>query len=74
MRVAFFVVLLNPKEKVKHLKCPKNGVHYMCSYGLISIIYRLSNVYVSCTYRISIVIDSGLIKELRKKKERRDGG
>ena len=27
------------------------------------IIYRVSNVYLTCIYRISIVIDKGLIRE-----------
>ncbi len=38
MRVAFFVLLLNPKEKINQLKCPKNGVHDRVDQHNISFI------------------------------------
>ena len=46
---------------IKHLMCPKNGGQYSYYYGMNRVIYRVSNVYLSCIYRIYNVVDSELV-------------
>ena len=50
------------------------GVSTGSVQGISSIIYRLSNVYLSCIYRICNVVNSGRVAENKERRKREERG
>ena len=50
------------------------GVSTIAVPGINSVIYRISNVYLSCIYRIYNVVDSGRIAENKERRKREEIG